>query len=125
MFKVMLEIQTHNKRFHVQRMADTFIAKAEGRKVKKLPVNWNSLEVFHRSQKRSSTRGAHERGFQQICGSFCCPVIQVAIGNHIYQLAENMANGVKLLACSVSVFGGILTMAIFPYGNFPIHMAVQ
>ena len=28
MFKVMLEIQTHNKRFHVQRMADTYIAKA-------------------------------------------------------------------------------------------------
>ena len=49
----------------------------------------------------TTTGGAHERGSQQICGRFYCPVMQVTISNHIYWLKTRRTayrQGLKFLA---------------------------
>ena len=44
---------------------------------------------------------------------------QVAISDHIYLLAENRANGLNLLACSVSVLRVVCLLQFFPYSPDP------
>ena len=96
-----------NKWFHAQiSMADTFIAKQQhkaGRGSEKAGGKLKFARSVSQAQSVTSTTtgGAHERGSQQICGRFYCPVMQVTISNHIYWLKTRRTayrQGLKFLA---------------------------
>ena len=88
-------------------MADTFIAKQQhkaGRGSEKAGGKLKFARSVSHAQSVTSTTtgGAHERGSQQICGGFYCPVMQVTISNHIYWLRTRRTayrQGAKI-ACS-------------------------